>query len=119
MTHLTAPLGNPALHFELTRLAAANLGASLSTALAAGQLSGKDHAAMITRCRACPFAFECVEALAEGQVPLACANRSRLFELAGSQARKVGRVRCAVNAHPTGAGGVAICGAQGMRTQDS
>lgn len=78
-----APLGNPALHFELTRLAAANMGVCMSTAMASGALSAKDHADMIARCRSCPFACECIEALAEGQVPAACANRSMLFGLAG------------------------------------
>jgi len=80
---LRVPLGNPALHFELTRLAAANLGVCMTTALASGALSGKAHAAMITRCRGCPFAQDCVEALAKGEVPAACANRAVLCGLAG------------------------------------
>lgn len=83
LTSPSAPLGNPALHFELTRLAALNLGACMTTALASGALSGKEHAAMITRCRGCAFAQDCVEALAEGRLPEGCANRSVLFRLAG------------------------------------
>ena len=79
----TAPLGNPALHFELTRLAAANMGVCMSTAMASGALGVKDHADMINRCRSCPFAQACLEALAEGQVPAECGNRSLLFQLAG------------------------------------
>ena len=80
---LRAPLGNPALHFELTRLAAASLGACMNTALASGALSARDHAALITRCRACPFTQECVEALAEGRVPDDCANHAVLCGLVG------------------------------------
>ena len=40
---LRAPLGNPALHFELTRLAAASLGACMNTALASGALCIRIH----------------------------------------------------------------------------
>lgn len=77
----TAPLGNPALHFELTRRAAANLGVCLTTATASGALGAKAHADMITRCRGCLFAQACMEALAEGHVPTECANRSLLVGL--------------------------------------
>ena len=76
-------LGNPALHFELTRLAAANLGVCMTTAMASGALGAKGHADMITRCRSCPFAYECMAELAEGRVPAECGNRSVLFGLAG------------------------------------
>ena len=51
--------------------------------MASGALGVKDHADMITRCRSCPFAQACMEALAEGQVPAECGNRSLLFQLAG------------------------------------
>ena len=78
-----APLGNPALHFGLTRLAAANLGVCMNSALGSGALSAKGHAEMITRCRACPFAQACEAVLVAGEVPAECPNRGVFEGLVG------------------------------------
>ncbi|RFP90099.1 hypothetical protein DZK27_02970 [Rhodobacteraceae bacterium 63075] len=78
-----SPLGNPALHFELTRLAAATHGVCLASELGAGRLGTKAHSDMITRCRACKIADVCETQLALGVVPEHCPNKQLFEKLAG------------------------------------
>ncbi|MDO6478419.1 DUF6455 family protein [Shimia thalassica] len=58
MSH-TAPLGDPALHFWLTRSVARSMGVSLGDAMAEGVLSKKDYADLVTNCRRCALVAHC------------------------------------------------------------
>lgn len=53
------PLGDPQVHFWLTRSVARAVGVSLSEAMAENALSAQGYAEMITRCRTCPFVDQC------------------------------------------------------------
>lgn len=54
-----ASLGDPALHFWMTRSVARAMGVSLSEAMAAGRLSSDGYAKMVTRCRTCQQVQNC------------------------------------------------------------
>ena len=58
------PLGDPAMHFWLTRSAARAMGINLSEAMAAGKLTARDYSAMVTNCRQCTFVEGCQRWLA-------------------------------------------------------
>ncbi len=81
---VATPLGNPALHFTLTQMAARAAGVDLSEALGDGRLSGKAHAEMITRCRGCHSADVCETQLAMGIVPKGCPNAAAFGKLAAA-----------------------------------
>jgi len=80
------PLGDPEVHFWLTRSAARAMGVNLSKALAAGQLSAQDYSRMVIACRKCRHVAGCQRWLATEAVPRcatyeACANRQVLERL--------------------------------------
>ena len=82
-----APLGDPSLHFWMTRSLARSMGVNLSEAMAHGFLTRQAYADMITRCRTCPYAVECVARLTQPQegvldVPEECLNMEELSRLA-------------------------------------
>lgn len=52
-------LGDPTLHFWLTRSVARAMNLSLSEAMTQGHLSARDYAEMVTRCRKCPHVETC------------------------------------------------------------
>lgn len=74
------PLGDPSRHFWMTRSVARSLGVSLSEAMAQGDISAKDYADMVTRCRRCHH-VECCEkwlgtqALMAKYAPDFCVNK--------------------------------------------
>ncbi len=87
MTAQIAYLGDPTLHFWLTRSVARAVDVSLSEAMAQGLLSARAYADMVTNCRQCPNVSRCEAWLAENgagapQVPEHCANCSILNALA-------------------------------------
>ncbi len=82
-----APLGDPAVHFWLTRSMARTLGVSFSEAMACGALSAADYAKMVTDCRKCPCVGDCQAWLgAQGglamEAPEFCCHAKVLLELA-------------------------------------
>ncbi|MCF3593112.1 DUF6455 family protein [Rhodobacteraceae bacterium LMO-12] len=62
------PLGDPVMHFWLTRSAARAMGINLSEAMAEGKLTAEDYTAMVTNCRQCAFVEECQSWLATSAV---------------------------------------------------
>ena len=58
-------LGDPAVHFYMTRRIARLLRVNLGDALRDGRLSPETYASMVTRCRTCPHAERCKTMLAE------------------------------------------------------
>ncbi len=79
-------LGDPSVHFWLTRSVARAMGVNLSEAMAAGRLSVQDYAALVTRCRQCPYVADCTAWLATEAVPQCramegCANSADLARL--------------------------------------
>lgn len=79
-------LGDPDLHFFLTRSVARAMGISLGDALRQGDLRPADYAAMVTCCRACPLVHQCQTWLAESQSrrdtpPAGCSNASAFSAL--------------------------------------
>lgn len=79
MTAQVSRLGDPNLHFWLTRSVARAVRVNLSDALAAGQITPTHYADMVTKCRRCPHAAACQAWLAENaagarEVPAHCAN---------------------------------------------
>lgn len=60
-----ARLGDPALHFYMTRGIARLLDVNLSDALREGRLSPDVYAQMVTRCRSCDHAERCKALLAQ------------------------------------------------------
>ena len=87
MTAQLAYLGDPTLHFWLTRSVARAVDVSLSEAMSQGFLSAGGYAEMVTNCRKCPNVSRCEAWLAENgagaaQVPEHCANCSILNDLA-------------------------------------
>lgn len=80
------PLGDPAVHFWLTRSAARAMGINLSEAIAAGRLSAQAYAQMVTACRRCPHVESCrnwlaSEAMAQYSAFTDCPNRQDLEQL--------------------------------------
>jgi hypothetical protein len=80
-------LGDPQLHFWLTRSVARVMGVSLSEAMANDQLSAHDYADLVTECRACSKVESCKAWLAEQldvkpSAPPGCANSRPLETLA-------------------------------------
>lgn len=59
-----ARLGDPALHFYMTRGIARLLDVNLGDALREGRLSPETYAQMVTRCRGCDHADRCTTMLA-------------------------------------------------------
>jgi|AACY02.2.fsa_nt_gi hypothetical protein len=59
-----ARLGDPALHFYMTRGIARMLDVNLGDALREGRLSPETYAEMVTRCRGCDHADRCKAMLA-------------------------------------------------------
>jgi len=62
-------LGDPAVHFWLTRSAARAMGVNLSEAMADGRLSTQDYTKMVTACRTCHHVASCQAWLATEAVP--------------------------------------------------
>lgn len=86
MTVHISYLGDPNLHFWLTRSMARTVRVNLSDALAAGELTPVHYAEMVTKCRRCPHASACQAWLAENaagacEVPAHCANADILNAL--------------------------------------
>ncbi len=86
MTAQLSHLGDPNLHFWLTRSVARAVRVNLSDALASGQLTPTGYADMVTKCRRCPHAEACAAWLAENaagalEVPAHCANAAILNDL--------------------------------------
>lgn len=80
------PLGDPALHFWLTRSVARSMGLNLSEAMAEGALHPQEYAEMVTKCRQCPFVLECQQWLAKHGsgaecAPETCLNAAQLNSL--------------------------------------
>ncbi|MDX1780918.1 MAG: DUF6455 family protein [Thalassovita sp.] len=80
---IVTPLGDPALHFWLTRSVARSIGLSLTDAMSRGQLSPQGYTEMVTRCRQCPLVTQCEQWLAQNgagaeTVPESCVNATRL-----------------------------------------
>ena len=79
-------LGDPALHFFLTRSVARACDVNLSDAMAQGRLSANEYADMVTRCRKCPYVGQCQQWLAKNganaeHAPEGCAHRALLDNL--------------------------------------
>ncbi|MDA7429965.1 DUF6455 family protein [Primorskyibacter aestuariivivens] len=66
---MAAPLGDPALHFFITRGVARAMGLNLGDALRTGQLEPETYARMVTRCRGCARVGSCQVWLANSSVP--------------------------------------------------
>ena len=86
MTAQVSRLGDPNLHFWLTRSVARTVRVNLSDALTAGKITPTDYADMVTRCRRCPNVATCEAWLAENgagarEVPAHCANADILNAL--------------------------------------
>ncbi|HKK85916.1 MAG TPA: DUF6455 family protein [Roseovarius sp.] len=86
MTAQVSHLGDPNLHFWLTRSVARAVRVNLSDALAAGQITPNLYAEMVTKCRRCPHVATCEAWLAQNgagaqEVPAHCANASILNAL--------------------------------------
>ncbi|WP_306153830.1 DUF6455 family protein [Roseovarius sp. MMSF_3281] len=86
MTAQLSHLGDPNLHFWLTRSVARAVHVNLSDALAAGRLTPAHYADMVTKCRRCPYVSTCEAWLAENAagapaVPAHCANADLLNTL--------------------------------------
>lgn len=84
---MTVTLGDPDLHFWLTRSVARVMGVSFSEAMAKDQLSPKDYADLVNECRGCPRATACQQWLAEQAdltrtAPPGCRNSGVLEGLA-------------------------------------
>jgi hypothetical protein len=86
MTAQASYLGDPNLHFWLTRSVARAVRVNLSDALAAGRLTPREYTDMVTNCRRCPHVETCTAWLAENaagapEVPAHCANAGPLNAL--------------------------------------
>lgn len=85
---MTLALGDPALHFFLTRGVARAMGLSLTDAMHDGSLTPQGYSAMVTDCRACALTEAC-EAWLGSQARLAaapppgCRNTDALLKLRG------------------------------------
>ena len=84
---MTVALGNPELHFWLTRSVARVMGVNLSDAIARDQLTPKGYADLVTECRGCPRVSSCQNWLAEQldvtrTAPPGCRNSAALEGLA-------------------------------------
>ncbi|WP_348647633.1 DUF6455 family protein [Marivita sp. S6314] len=84
---LTSRLGDPELHFWLTRSVARVMGVSLSEALASERLSAKDYADLVTECRGCALVETCKgwlggQSTVVRKAPPGCANSTTLEQLA-------------------------------------
>ncbi|MFP7569277.1 DUF6455 family protein [Marivita sp. S2033] len=80
-------LGDPELHFWLTRSVARTMGVNLSEAMACNQLSPQEYSTLVTACRACALVETCKHWLG-GQTgiartaPVGCINSEVLEALA-------------------------------------
>lgn len=84
---MTQHLGDPTLHFWLTRSVAKAMGLNLSEAMANSRLTTAEYAAMVTACRQCPRVDSCQCWLGDQRTlaqdtPPGCANADLLRELA-------------------------------------
>jgi len=91
MTAHVAYLGDPTLHFWLTRSVARAMHVNLSEALAQAALSAKTYGDMITRCRTCQNVEDCEMWLAKcggaaKRAPSFCAHADILNDLADHMA---------------------------------
>ena len=80
------PLGDPHLHFWLTRSMARCARVNLSDALHDGALEASQYAEMVTKCRQCPHVAACQAWLAQPSqemrdLPDFCVNRPVLESL--------------------------------------
>ena len=80
------PLGDPVMHFWLTRSAARAMGINLSESIAEGRLSVQAYSEMVTNCRQCAFVEACQKWLATMAVPRGeafaqCHNKAQLDRL--------------------------------------
>lgn len=66
---MAAQLGDPELHFFITRSVARAMGLNLGDALRTGQLEPETYAKMVTRCRGCARVDSCQTWLAKSAVP--------------------------------------------------
>ncbi|MBR9650992.1 DUF6455 family protein [Thalassovita aquimarina] len=83
---IVTPLGDPVLHFWLTRSVARSIGLSLTEAMSEGKLTPQGYSEMVTRCRQCPLVSQCQQWLATqgggcDQVPATCVNAQTLNAL--------------------------------------
>lgn len=80
--------GNIDLHFWIARAMARKMGANFSDAMHDGLLSHVDCTDIITRCRTCNAAQDCLAYLSEIglRAPHGCCNADVLGELAALQA---------------------------------
>lgn len=79
------PLGDPLYHLRLMARMGETVGADLTGAFAAGEISHEDRAAMITRCRGCEAPDQCEAFLAaqeRADAPMpGCRNADALMQL--------------------------------------
>lgn len=79
------PLGDPLYHLRLMARMGETVGADLTGAFAAGEISHEDWAAMITRCRGCEAPDQCEAFLAaqeRADAPMpGCRNADALMQL--------------------------------------
>ncbi|MDQ2090132.1 DUF6455 family protein [Marimonas arenosa] len=80
------PLGDPAVHFWLTRSVARAMGVNLSQAMATGRISAQDYEEMVTACCGCMHVAGCqawlaTEAVVRSAPFEACAHRTVLERL--------------------------------------
>lgn len=83
---MTRRLGDPSLHFFLTRGVARSLGIGLGDALRSGALSPDAYAGMVTRCQKCALVDGCQDWLARSHgyrdtPPEGCPNAPGLLAL--------------------------------------
>ena len=86
MKHLRVPLGDPTMHFYITRGVARAMGISLSEAMHSGQLKPEGYAAMVTACRGCALLEACQQWLGQQATisptpPPGCYNGEALSRL--------------------------------------
>jgi hypothetical protein len=86
MTAQLRTLGDPARHFWLTRSVARTLGVNLSDAMAGGDLTAGDYAALVNRCRTCQCADKCelwlaTQSARPSEPPAHCPNAAALARL--------------------------------------
>ncbi|WP_291737705.1 DUF6455 family protein [Leisingera sp. F5] len=84
------PLGDPLYHLRLMARMGQAVGADLTSAFAAGDISHADWAAMITRCRGCGATDQCEAFLTAhdhaGAPMPGCRNADVLMQLKGRSA---------------------------------
>ena len=80
-------LGDPQLHFWLTRSVARVMGVSFSEEMACSRLTAQEYSDLVTDCRGCPLVESCQEWLSSQNglarsAPPGCRNKKALETLA-------------------------------------